>query len=198
MNVETINQYGEKYSQTPTFVRLGCRAIIIKDNKILLSHEKNTGVYLTPGGGLESGESPEECVMREVREETGYTVSVVKPFVKVNEYFYEKLYVSNYFVCEIKGKAEQSLTETEIIHGVGPEWVDIGKALDVFGNYANVADEELAAQYKREFTVLNKFTDKKMRIMTFNIQHCLDYQTIKSILICLLIQLKKLIPISAV
>ena len=179
MNVETINQYGEKYSQTPTFVRLGCRAIIIKDNKILLSHEKNTGVYLTPGGGLESGESLEECVAREVREETGYTVSVVKPFVKVNEYFYEKLYVSNYFVCEIKGKAEQSLTETEIIHGVEPEWVDIGKALDVFGNYENIADEELAAQYKREFTVLNKFTDKKMRIMTFNIQHCLDYQNDK-------------------
>jgi endonuclease/exonuclease/phosphatase family metal-dependent hydrolase/8-oxo-dGTP pyrophosphatase MutT (NUDIX family) len=179
MNVETINQYGAEYSKTPAFKRIGCRAIIIKENKILLSHEKRTGVYLTPGGGLESGESLEECVIREVREETGYTVKVERPFVKVNEYFYEKLFVSNYFVCEITGEAEQSLTETEIIHGVEPEWVEVDRALAVFGSFENVGDEELAAQYKREFTVLNKFMNKKIKVMTFNIQHCLDYQNNK-------------------
>lgn len=157
MNIETINQYGAEYSPSPEFTRIGCRAIIIKDNKILLSHEMNTGVYLTPGGGLESGESLEECVNREVREETGYTVKVKRPFVKVNEYFYDKLFVSNYFVCEITGRSKQSLTETEIIHGVEPEWVEIETALGIFGGYENIADEELAAQYKREFTVLNEF-----------------------------------------
>ncbi len=179
MNTETINQFGAEYSKTPAFERVGCRAVIIKDNKILLSHEKHTGVYLTPGGGLESGESLEECVTREVLEETGFTVKVIRPFVKVNEYFYEKLFVSNYFVCEITGEAEQSLTETEVIHGVEPEWVEAERALAVFGSFENVGDEELAAQYKREFTVLNKFMKNKIRVMTFNIQHCLDYQNNK-------------------
>jgi endonuclease/exonuclease/phosphatase family metal-dependent hydrolase len=83
--------------------------------------------------------------------------------------------VNNYFVCEITGETEQSLTETEIIHGVEPEWVDIERAFAVFGSFENVGDEELAAQYKREFTVLNKFMNKKIKVMTFNIQHCLDY-----------------------
>ena len=160
--VETINQYGEVYSPEPTYIRIGCRAIIIKDNKILLSHEKNTGVYLTPGGGLESGESLEECVMREVCEETGYTVKVIRPFVKVNEHFFAKLFVNNYFVCEITGKGEQALTENEVIHGVEPEWVELERALAVFGSYECVDNEELAAQYKREFTVLNKFMNKKL------------------------------------
>lgn len=177
--VETINQYGDEYSSEPSFVRVGCRAIIIKDNKILLSFEKNTGVYLTPGGGLENGETLEECVIREVCEETGYTVKVIRPFVKVNEYFFEKLFVSNYFVCEITGKGEQALTETEILHGVEPEWVELDRALAVFGSYENVDNEELAAQYKREFTVLNKFMNKKLKVMTFNTQHCLDYRNDK-------------------
>ena len=159
MQIKTINQYGEKYSLPPKHSRIGCRAIIVANGKILLSHEVNTGVYLSPGGGLESGEAPEECVVREVREETGYVVRVLHPFVNVNEYFYDKVFVSNYFVCEIVGNVKQSLTETEILHGVEPEWIDFEKALAVFAAYESIADEELAAQYKREFTVLSEYKD---------------------------------------
>lgn len=176
MNVETINQYGKKYSLPPEFERIGCRAIITDGSKILLSHEMNTGVYLSPGGGLENGESLEDCVLREVLEETGYRAKIVAPFVKVNEYYFEKLYISNYFACEIIGRGEQTLTETEILHGVIPEWVEIETALEIFGSYESIADGELAAQYKREFTVLSKYKAmKKIKVMTFNIQHCLDY-----------------------
>lgn len=157
---DVINQYGEIYSLPPAYERVGCRGIITENGKILLSHELNTGVYLSPGGGLEEDETIEECVIREICEETGYVVKTVSPFVKVNEYFYDKLYVSNYFICEIIGEEKQSLTKTEILHGVTPEWVETEKALEIFGDYENIADEELAAQYKREFTVLNKILEK--------------------------------------
>ncbi len=160
-NIETINQYGKNYTLPPMFSRIGCRAIIVANGKILLSHEVNTGVYLSPGGGLEAGETNEDCVIREVLEETGYRARCLYPFVKVNEYFYDRVFVSNYFVCEIVGKENQSLTETEILHGVEPEWVDFEKALAIFGSYESIADEELAAQYKREFTVLSRFKDDK-------------------------------------
>lgn len=159
MQIETINQYGENYSLPPKHSRIGCRAIIVENGRLLLSHEVNTGVYLSPGGGLESGETTEECVIREVKEETGCLVKIRHPFVKVNEYFYDKVFVSNYFVCEVIGKAEQNLTQTEILHGVEPEWVDFEAALKVFSDYENIADEELAAQYKREFTVLKRFLE---------------------------------------
>ncbi len=159
--LEVINQYGGEYLIPPRFTRIGCRAIIVENGKILLSHEVNTGVYLTPGGGLESGETNAECVVRELLEETGYLVKVISPFVKVNEYYYSKLFISNYFICEIIGEGNQSLTETEILHGVTPEWIEIGKALEIFGAYEKIDDEELAAQYKREFTVLSKFKEAK-------------------------------------
>ena len=109
MQIKTINQYGEKYSLPPKHSRIGCRAIIVANGKILLSHEVNTGVYLSPGGGLESGEAPEECVVREVREETGYVVRVLHPFVNVNEYFYDRVFVSNYFVCNIIARKNRAL-----------------------------------------------------------------------------------------
>ena len=147
MQIKTINQYGEKYSLPPKHSRIGCRAIIVQNGKILLSHEVNTGVYLSPGGGLENGEAPEKCVVREVREETGYVVRVLHPFVNVNEYFYDKVFVSNYFVCEIVGNDKQSLTETEILHGVEPEWIDFEKLSDVRELILETFAEEGAADY---------------------------------------------------
>lgn len=174
---EIINQYGDVYYLPSSYERIACRAIITDGNKILLSHELNTGVYLTPGGGVEDNETSEECVVREVLEETGYAVSAGRQIFRANEYYFHKLFVNNYFICEIIGKGEQHLTENEIAHGVTPEWVELDKAIGIFGNYENITDEELAAQYKREFTVLTEYKKKKkLKVMTFNIQHCLDYK----------------------
>lgn len=59
--------------------RTGIRssAIIIKDNKILLIHRKKEGkeYWVFPGGGVEEGETHEETILREVREETGLQAS---------------------------------------------------------------------------------------------------------------------------
>lgn len=154
--IETIIQYAKIYSDPPERIRPSARGIIIKDNKILLSHELNTGVYMTPGGGLEEGETLQECCVRELREETGYEVIPIKPFVTVNEYSFETLYISNYFICEIKGEAKQSLTKIEIEHGITPEWVDINDAIRIFSVY-DTKPQDIRSLYLREFTVLNKF-----------------------------------------
>ena len=46
--------------------------------RLLLAHwnEGRRAAWTLPGGGLEPGEDPERAVRREVREETGYKVSV--------------------------------------------------------------------------------------------------------------------------
>lgn len=162
-SVETIHQYGRIYSEEPSRVRVASRGIIIDGNKILLSHEMNTGVYLIPGGGNENGETDKECCVREVREETGYEVKTGDEFLVINEHFREILYVSHYFLCEIIGKGTQTLTESEIEHGVEPEWVEIEKALEIFGSYADYAqiDEEIQGQYFREYTAIQHYLMQK-------------------------------------
>lgn len=156
--METIFQFGRKYNKKPNKKRIASRALIFDRGMILLSHELNTGVFLTPGGGLEKDETLEECCKREVKEETGFIVNVGSQIFTVNEFYMDMVYVSNYFVCDIIGKGENALTENEKNHGVVAEWVKIEKALEIFGNYSTYApiNEELEAQYKREYTVITK------------------------------------------
>lgn len=158
--IETITQYAKNYSDPPEKERVASRGIVVENGKILLSHEVNTGVYMSPGGGLEDGETLEECCIRELREETGFDVKPTKHFVIINEYCFETLYISNYFLCEKTGKSKQSLTDIEIEHGITPEWVEIEKALEIFGDYASKR-EDVGSLYLREFTVLNKYLKMK-------------------------------------
>jgi len=58
---------------------VGVSALIVRDGKVLLvrrGKEPFLGYWSLPGGGVEAGETPEEAVMREVREETGLDVEI--------------------------------------------------------------------------------------------------------------------------
>lgn len=62
--------------------RKSTRAVILKNGKVALMYrEKNGRKYYTfPGGGIENGESEEDCVKRECLEEFGI---VVRPLNKL-------------------------------------------------------------------------------------------------------------------
>ena len=68
----------------------------------------------------------------------------------------ETLYISHYFPCEIIGTGKSALTATEIEHGITAEWVEISRALKIFGRYDEMR-EDWRSLYLREFTVLNKY-----------------------------------------
>ena len=161
-NCETISQYSEHYCDPPKGVRRASRGLVIDGDKILLSYEVNTDVYMSPGGGLEVGETLEECCVRELLEETGYIVKPVKPFVIINEYCFETMYESNYFICEIIGTGERTPTDSEIEHGTVPVWMEIGKALEIFKGYASKS-EDIGSLYRRELTVLNKYLGESVK-----------------------------------
>lgn len=54
-----------------------------KKDSVLLVQRRDVPVWVLPGGGKEADETPEQAVLREVLEETGLTVSIVR---KVAEY----------------------------------------------------------------------------------------------------------------
>lgn len=154
--METITQVSATYTEPYKYKRISCRAVIIKDGKILLSHETKHGdSYMSPGGGIETGELSEECVEREVLEETGYIVKAIKPFITINEYCYDTLYVNRYFICEIVGEGKRHLTENEIYKKMMPEWVDIDTATEIFSTYKTLPPDK-ESLYLREYTILKR------------------------------------------
>src|SRR5437762_11956654 len=55
---------------------LGAGAIIEQDGKILLIDRSDGLGYTVPGGIVRYRETVEQCVLREAREETGYSVKI--------------------------------------------------------------------------------------------------------------------------
>lgn len=102
-----------------------------QDGKYLMLHrvkkenDINKDKWLGVGGHFEAGESPEECVLREVKEETGYTLTSYRfrgliTFVCGEESEYMCLYTADGFTG----------TPTECSEGI-LEWVEIDKVEDL-------------------------------------------------------------------
>ncbi len=67
-------------------------AVLIKDGKLLIAKRKSTdklaNKWELPGGKIEKGESPKECLKRELKEEFNIDV-MVKDFMGENVYSYD-------------------------------------------------------------------------------------------------------------
>lgn len=160
--MKTVEILGANRFETFTKTRVGCRAVVVRDGSILLSHEAQTGWYLVPGGGLEEGETLEACCVREVEEETGWIVRPVRQFLTLNEYYEEYRYVSHYFICEITGSGKMRLTEAEARRGLKPDWMPLQEAVTLFSRHASYAatNEEKRGSYLREYTALQEYLKK--------------------------------------
>lgn len=63
------------YSRVSRGMTLGVRAMLLKDDRVVLvQHSYLPGWYL-PGGGVEAGETVREALEREIREEVGAALS---------------------------------------------------------------------------------------------------------------------------
>jgi 8-oxo-dGTP diphosphatase len=84
----------------------GAAAICINEQKkVLVVRGAGTKIWSVPTGGMEQGETPEECCVREVKEETGYMVSVVKR-ISVKETVIQGIDVTTYYFKVVKVNGE--------------------------------------------------------------------------------------------
>lgn len=65
---------GDHAQCTHSFVRNSARSILVRNGKIAMIHSLKYDYYKFPGGGIESGESPMEAMLRETREEAGLLI----------------------------------------------------------------------------------------------------------------------------
>jgi 8-oxo-dGTP diphosphatase len=120
-------------------IRNSAKAVIIRDNKILLTKNKDeeSFFYLFPGGGQERGETLHAALKRECIEELGCKVSIGE-LIHVREYigknhehavFDSDLHqVEFYFTCTLlhEWTVQQTPTNPDS-HQVGVEWIDLNE-----------------------------------------------------------------------
>ena len=142
MNEVVLNYHNLKEGQIDRRLRKA-RALLIKDNKILVSHYG--GTILLPGGSMEFGEFPEEAVIRELKEETGITYDYydLDPLYELK--YYQKNYrlrvgctvnrvvKTYYYVGECKGvdPDKQKLTRSEKKSNFYLELVEMKRLLEL-------------------------------------------------------------------
>ena len=157
--MKTIEIIG-KHCRGAAHTHIGCRGVIFHEGKILLAHEHNSNWYLIPGGGAEPGESPEECCIREMLEETGCQVKLLECFLKLTEYYGDRCYISYYFRCEALSQGSPQLTPLEAERGLIPEWVDFSEAEAIFADHVNITGyEEKRSSYQREHRAIQAFRE---------------------------------------
>ena len=80
--------------------------IVFKDGKVLIIHSPSRNTYSFPKGTIDEGETNEQTALREVKEETGYNVRILRPlddstfeFDSGKGFIYRK--TVSYFVMEL-------------------------------------------------------------------------------------------------
>jgi 8-oxo-dGTP diphosphatase len=86
-------------------------ALIIEDNKILISKRKSNQNFANywefPGGKIESGESGEAAVVREISEELGIKIEVKSLYKKIIYDYGEKIVELYFYLCsKISGEIQ--------------------------------------------------------------------------------------------
>lgn len=143
--------------------REAVRGIIRQENRLLMVHSSKDGDYKFPGGGVDAGETCEEALVREIREECGARVtSICSEFGMVIEYDKPKepgydvfKMTSRYYICSIDPVlGDQSLDEYEEKLGFEPVWIDIDSAINANKTVIDTKKHDAPRWTQRELYVL--------------------------------------------
>ncbi|HHW11581.1 MAG TPA: NUDIX domain-containing protein [Firmicutes bacterium] len=153
--------------------REAVRGVILQEDKLLMVLLKS-GDYKFPGGGIDTGESHEEALRREVREETGYPDCEILEKIGVvvereadayeEDAFFEMR--SHYYLCRVSGRpAFQKLDAYEKELDFCPVWVPLDQALCANEEILRKGTKELNPWVQRETMVLKILKEQKNQIL---------------------------------
>ena len=121
-----------------TVHRTAVRAVILRGRELLMVHSVSVGDYKFPGGGVNEGESHEQALARELREECGASLLSVDgelgavieyDFAEEKEFNVFKM-TSHYYFCRVESSfGAQKLDDYERDLGFKPLWIDINDAI---------------------------------------------------------------------
>lgn len=150
--------------EKPKTIRIGTRAIIERDGKILFSYLGKRHQYLLPCGGIEEGETPEANVIREVQEECGLIIEPQEPFLVIDECYGDFMYRDYYCKATITGTTNTNYDEGETNLGLEPRWLDLETALKELPSFEITPIDLVGAQNHRLFVTYNSHYRESLAI----------------------------------
>lgn len=110
-------------------------AAIIHNNKVLTHRDINKEHYCIPGGRIEIGENSEETIKREIEEELGKNIEIIRYIATIENFFEmnEKKYHELYFLYQVEfvdeedKKIEYKMHNKEGKEYLQYEWIDLNR-----------------------------------------------------------------------
>ena len=153
---------------TRTYRRDSARGIILRSGKVAMIHSRRDGYYKFPGGGIESGESPEAAMIREVREEAGLIVcpESVREYGMVHRIQCspgnpEEIFIQDnfYYLCQAEDEMlPPQMEDYEAAAGFEPVFVEAREAIRV--NRALAPGSRYQTMLLREARVLEMLIEE--------------------------------------
>ena len=116
----------------PRIIR--CQGAIVRDHQLLLiqhrEHASGYAYWLFPGGGQEGAETEAECVVREMREETGLDVAAERllfqtPVHEPGDYKWRRTYLCRVLSGEAAPGYEPELDASDFYGISAVAWFDL-------------------------------------------------------------------------
>lgn len=104
------------FTYEKNWFRYRTAGLVVEDGKVLFARNKKVDYYYTVGGGVHMGEKAEECICREMREETGLDYEIDRLAVVCENFFDGHGWAVDglrchvlelYFVMKSRGTTEQ-------------------------------------------------------------------------------------------
>jgi 8-oxo-dGTP pyrophosphatase MutT (NUDIX family) len=133
--IECLTMSGEKkmIPREKIRERTAAYAFIFRGRDLLFVNTKTTGKKWIPGGEVEAGETHEEALRREVREETGIEISAIHEPIHQKEilFFYEPWdegydNQSFFYICD--ARSEEFISDSDLLpdeETCGAHWYPI-------------------------------------------------------------------------
>lgn len=112
------------------------RAVLLRDEKIAIMHFQKTGIYMLPGGAIETDESILDALHREVQEETGSTIKILQELGTIKELrsHIPRRQLAHGFLCQEIAKGNPSYTKKELDDEIELLWFSPKDAIELFNS----------------------------------------------------------------